>query len=490
MNLAPFKELIKQRCGLIFEGVGEKPLVDGLHKRIAASGAANAPAYYASLVGDDHEFHELVCLLTINETYFYREPEQLHLLVNSLIPRILSRKQEPSLVRILSAGCSSGEEPYSIAMALREKYGECAARLFHLTGGDIDKGVLDKARAARYTEFSFRSLAPELRERYFERHDKWAWNVRADMRQQVDFHHLNLLDESYHHALHNYDIIFFRNVSIYFDTSTRRLIQQHLATLLNDDGCLIIGSAETLANDLGVLNLVEEGGMFYFAKQPLAPAKPNYEVPLFPPRRKSATDSISAPALPASSSLAPPAVSAPLVLPPRVNIEEAVRLTREKRHDEAMAAIARLLEQQPGSTDALLLKAHIQLHRKEYAAAEETAQYVLKSEAWSVDALVVLGLSAKWCDQVEDAVKWFKQAVYARNECWPAHYYLAELYRAGNEADKAQRAYRVVLQLLSGPQAPNDGLAIIPLGLPPAEVRFLCEHQVAKLGGARTVAVR
>ena len=220
MNLAPFKELIKQRCGLIFEGVSEAPLVSGLQKRIAETDAKNASAYYANLQGDDQEFHELVCLLTINETYFYREPAQLQLLVDCLIPRILARKQDASPVRILSAGCSTGEEPYSIAMALREKYGESAAKLFQLAGGDIDKGALDKARTARYTEFSFRSLAPELRERYFERHGKWAWNVKVDLRQQVHFHHLNLLDENYHHALQDYDIIFYGLLLVSIRTSS------------------------------------------------------------------------------------------------------------------------------------------------------------------------------------------------------------------------------------------------------------------------------
>jgi chemotaxis protein methyltransferase CheR len=485
MDLSPFKKLIKQRCGLTFEGVGEKPLVDGLHQRIAATGAENASAYCAKLRGDDHEFHELVCLLTINETYFYREPEQLQLLVDCLIPRILSRKQDASPVRILSAGCSTGEEPYSIAMALREKYGESAAQLFQLEGGDIDKGALGKAHTARYSEFSFRSLAPGLRDRYFERHGKWTWNVRADLRRQVEFHHLNLLDESYHHALQDYDIIFFRNVSIYFDAPTRRLIQQHLASLLKNDGCLIIGTAETLANDLGVLSLVEEGGLFYFAKQPGAPVKPQFEVPVFPVRDKAVTDWISAPSVPSRPFIAPPVAPQPAA-----NIGEAMRLVQEKRYDNALAVIARLLEQQPGATDALLLKAHILLQRKEYAAAEESAQQALKIEAWSIDALVMLGLAAKWRNQPEDAVKWFKQAVYACHTCWPAHYYLAELYRAADEAEKARRAYRVVLQLLAGPQAPDDGLSIIPLGLPAAEVRFLCEHQLAKLDGVRAVAAR
>lgn len=497
MNLTPFKELIKQRCGLTFEGVGEMPLVSGLQKRITATGAANPLAYYTRLSGDEHEFHELVCLLTINETYFYREPEQLRLLVDCLIPRILSRKQDASPVRILSAGCSTGEEPYSIAMALREKYGESATRLFMLAGGDIDKDALEKARIGRYTEFSFRSMAPTLCERYFERHGKWTRSVMDEVRHQVHFHHLNLLDESYPHELKDFDIIFFRNVSIYFDMSTRIIIQQRLATLMNDDGYLIIGTAETLANDLGVFSLVEEGGLFYFAKQRTESAGLNRKMPESAAPHKGVTDWILPAQVFSPSDASQPA--APLVReiplssprpPVAASAGEARRLMREKRYDAALAVIVRLLEQQPDATDALLLKAHILLHRKEYAVAEEIAQRVLTTEVWSIDAFVVLALAAKWRNDAEGAVKWFKKAVYACNECWPAHYYLAELYRADNEMDKARRSYRVALQLLSVPHALIDGLSIIPLDLPPAEVRFLCEHQLAKFDSVRTAAVR
>jgi chemotaxis protein methyltransferase CheR len=314
----------------------------------------------------------------------------------------------------------------------------------------------------------------------------------------VHFHHLNLLSEHYHHELQNLDIIFFRNVSIYFDMPTRRIIQQHLATLLNDDGYLIIGTAETLANDLGVLSLVEENGLFYFSKQPKKSAKPHLKIPDPPARHKgkierklssSASSLLHAAPPPALATREAPVkhLSQPGRLPVAASADEALRLTREKRYDEAMGVLAILLEQQPGASAALLLKAHILLHRKDYAAAEENAQQALKAEPWSTDALVLLGLASKWRNQTDDAVKWFKQAVYARNECWPAHYYLGELYRAANKMENARRAYRVVLQLLSTQPAPNDGLSIIPLGLPVSEVRFLCEHHVAKLGDGRTV---
>jgi len=509
VNLASFKQLIRQRCGLTFEGVAESPLLEGLQLRMAATGDVASSQYLERIERDELEFHELISLLTINETYFYREPEHLQFMVDRLIPRILASKQDDSPLRILSAGCSTGEEPYSIAIALREKYGESAAQLFTLVAGDIDKSALIKACAGCYTTFSFRSIAADLRERYFECRGEWAGCVRDDVRRQVHFHQQNLLDAQHPPSLQNFDLIFFRNVSIYFDISTRRIIQRHLASLLSEQGYLLMGAAETLANDLGVFNLVEEDGMFYFAKQLTAKSKPQQNLTPLPVRCQLDSEwefpavPLKLHRVPAPSSSAksespylkpspavPPLLTSPTVLA-TFNTDEVLQLIEGKRYDQAMAALAVLLEQQSDASTGLLLKAHILLQRKEYTAVEETAQRVLKSEPWSIDAFVLLGLAAKWGNHVEAAVKWFKQAVYVCHKCWPAQYYLAELYRTGNEMEKARRAYRVVLQLLLTAQAAtDDGLSIIPLGLPADKVRFLCEHQLAKLDDGRTVLAR
>jgi len=281
IDLAPFQSLIRARCGLLFEGdSGEEKLAATLKDRMAAIGQSQPGDYYAHLFGHEDEFQELINLLTINETYFFREPEQIRLLVEKLVPRLLARGIKP--VRILSAGCSSGEEPYSLAMALHERYGDSVHSLFSFIGGDIDSQVLAKARNATYAEFSFRGVAAERRERHFER-QHWGWRLKEHLRGAVSFHELNLLAREFPAVFRACDVIFYRNVSIYFDQPTRRLIQQNLASLLKDDGFLIIGTAETLANDLGVLPLIEEDGLFYFVKgaPPLAEAAAPRAVPAF-----------------------------------------------------------------------------------------------------------------------------------------------------------------------------------------------------------------
>ncbi len=502
MNLLPFKELIKHRCGLTFEGVAEKPLTNGLRQRMTATGIGSAGSYLGRLGSDEQEFHELICLLTINETYFYREAEQLHFLVEHLLPRRLANKQDDAPLRILSAGCSTGEEPYSIAIALREKYGAAAMGLFSLTGGDIDKDALDRARTGRYTEFSFRGFSPALRERHFEQHGKRGWTISSEVRHQVHFHQLNLLAEHYPQGMHNFDVIFFRNVSIYFDEQTRVVIQRHLSSLLKDDGVLIVGIAETLANDLGVLHLAEENNMFYFTKQPaiatrlhgkqMSHQRPDVsKVRLkseYPLARDTAVGASSY-GRPSISSLDKKLTNGQPVLKQAVQTDtgtqRAQSLIREKNYDAAITVLEAVLAQRPDDVAARLLKAQVLLNRKDYAAVDEIAQAVLQIQAWSVDAAVLLGLAAKWRNLNENAIKWFKQAIYASQQCWPAHYYLAELYRAERRVEPASRAYRVALQLLNSQPNPADGSAVIQLGLPANEVRFLCEHQLARLSGSK-----
>jgi chemotaxis protein methyltransferase CheR len=473
MDLAPFKTLIRERCGLTLEGIGPNALASGVRKRCTATASAG-PAYLNLIKSDEKEFNELVSLLTVNETYFYREPEQLLFAVNTLVPRLLLARRDGAPLRILSAGCSSGEELYSLAIALSEQYGAAAAHQFWLAGGDIDEAALAKARSGRYTEFSFRTLAPDLRTRYFERLDKTQWTVREPLRSRVHFHHLNLLAASYPAPFDSFDIIFFRNVSIYFDEPGRRRALQQLAALLSPQGVLIMGSAETLSNDLGVLPLVAEQGLFYFSRAGGAPAR------AAPPPPAPAGK-----ARPAPARTNPAKPHAPVVADGggrgRRALAEAKALIRDKQFERAQACLDGLGDTPSAS---LLLRAFLALQRKQYGNAEQLALHVVEQDAWDIDALMVLALTARFRDQADAAVKWLKQAVYACPQCWPAHYYLAEYHRAAHQVDAARRGYRVTLQLLAECAPGEDGLKVIPLALPASELRFLCQHQLSLLDGA------
>ncbi|MGE5506780.1 MAG: CheR family methyltransferase [Actinomycetota bacterium] len=458
----PFKELIRVRCGLMLEG-GDEPLVLAVHKRMAATGAANPSMYFARLVGQEDEFQEFVTLLTINETYFYRQPEQLALLVERIMPQLLADDGGRLPIRILSAGCSTGEEPYSIAIAMLEKFGEGAARLVQIVGGDIDHHALAKARAGRYGAFSFRGMPQALRERYFHPAGRDGMVVDDRVKAMVSFQRLNLLAEGFGPEFDDLDVVFFRNVSIYFDEATRRAIQHSFRRAMTPRGRLVIGSAETLANDLGVFRMVEDGGQFYFIKDAEAPARPK---PVLAWEAPAVVPVFEAP---------PPPPPPPVPAPAAFDLDEVRALVRDKRWDRAQAALAVRNAAAPADAGLLALEGYVRLMGRDFPGAAELAGRARAADEWSVDALVVLGLAAKWQDRADEAVKALKQAVYLRHDCWPAHYYLGDLYRAQGAAELARRSYRVALQLLTARPDPDGGL-VLPLGLPVAEVRFLCER--------------
>ena len=222
MDLAPFKTLIKEHCGLSFSAQVETKLARAVAARMAECRCTGAAAYAARLRGDPGEFQHLVNQLTINETYFFREPDQLRLLRDRLAPRLLARVAGP--VRILSAGCSSGEEPYSLVMLLWERYGARMAERFEILGGDIDSAVLERARQGHYSEFSFRGVPATVRQHYFDPLDGGGYALKDFIRRQVRFHAFNLLAPTGAPPLRDFDLILYRNVSIYFDAPTRKSI--------------------------------------------------------------------------------------------------------------------------------------------------------------------------------------------------------------------------------------------------------------------------
>ena len=481
VDLLPFQALVRQRSGLQLETMAKSCLMLAVQKRMSATKAQLSSAYYTQLLGDDAEFDELVSLLTINETYFYREPKQLELLTELFLPALLAKAGHSSRqpLRILSAGCSTGEEPYSIAMAIREKYGECASRLVSITAGDIDQHALRRARQAHFSEYSFRAMPRELRERYFTVVPSRGYRLDETIRTMVAFHSLNLLASKLPETLADFDVVFFRNVSIYFDVQSRERILRTLHAAMRETGYLLLGTAETLANDVGVFQLREDGRGFYFVKgvAPPAPrplAKHDYRPGCAVPAKRL---------VPANWPRSAPAACPP-PYQPRVmakvsteNIDAVRERVRSGQYGVALEQLAPLRRAEPGDVDMLLLESYALLQSHRFAEAAALARQLLERDRWSVDAMVLLGFAAKWQDDSVAAIAHFKTAVYVRPDCWPAHYYLGGLLYETQPA-KARREFRTTLLQMDVNPDPDGGLRL-PLDLPLADIRFLCERRAA-----------
>lgn len=241
------RDAIYQKSGLRFAESSKYLIQKRLSPRAQELSFDSFQKYFYFLQYDPRsaaEFDHIFDLVTTNETYFFREPAQLHAFVEEIVPELLAEKQVKK-IRIWSAGCSSGEEPYTIAMLLAES-GHFEQASFEIFASDINQQVLTKARKGLYRDNAFRATSPELRERYFVKEGEGLWRISDQIKNKVSFGRLNLYDSSRVSLLGYLDVIFCRNVIIYFDDQSKKLVIDNFYGRLNQGGYLLLGHSESL----------------------------------------------------------------------------------------------------------------------------------------------------------------------------------------------------------------------------------------------------
>jgi len=246
-----FADLIREHSGLDFDEPSRFLLERRLSRRVRELELGSFAAYHYRIRNSSNgfdEFPNLIDELTTNETYFFREYSQLRALTDEIFEELqLDREKRGGRpINVWSAGCSSGEEPYSIAMLAREA-GLKPGVDVHVYASDISRRMLRKARKGLYREASFRETDPHLRERYFVEKDR-LWQISDDLKRDVDFIHLNLLDTSKIALLRTMDVILCRNVIIYFNTDTKCQVIRTFHEKLRPGGHLLLGHSESLIN--------------------------------------------------------------------------------------------------------------------------------------------------------------------------------------------------------------------------------------------------
>ncbi|HUP44385.1 MAG TPA: protein-glutamate O-methyltransferase CheR [Thermoanaerobaculia bacterium] len=238
---------IYSRTGMFFADSSKYLIQKRLSSRAKELNFDSFQKYFYFLQYDprsEAEFDQIFDLITTNETYFFREPAQLAAFTDEIIPELLGRRSLER-VRIWSAGCSSGEEPYTIAMLLHEK-GWFDNASFEIFGSDLNQQVLQRARRGTYRENAFRATPLELREKYFTREPDGSWKITDDIRNRVSFGRLNIYDEGRVALLGTLDVIFCRNVIIYFDDASKKVVINSFYKRLAEGGYLLLGHSESL----------------------------------------------------------------------------------------------------------------------------------------------------------------------------------------------------------------------------------------------------
>lgn len=243
--------LVQARVGIQLPPA-KRTMVEGrLRKRVRALGLDTLDAYGRHLADDANlatEFSHLVDCITTNKTDFFREPAHFDFLRDRAVPELLqTRGREP--LKIWSAACSIGAEAYTIAMVLAEMQRAATRFEFALLGTDISSEVLQTASTAIYPAAMVEPVPPAMRERYvMVARDRACPDIRIvpELRRRTQFHRLNLMDDTYRFD-RDVDVIFCRNVLIYFDKDTQKAVLRRLAAHLRPGGFLILGHSESMA---------------------------------------------------------------------------------------------------------------------------------------------------------------------------------------------------------------------------------------------------
>jgi chemotaxis protein methyltransferase CheR len=242
-----FRSLIYSKTGINMREAKQILLSNRLRKRIVALDLAGYTEYYHYLVsekGSEQELARFIDAVSTNETYFYRETNHFSALENTILPELLADRRT---VRIWSAGCSTGEEPYSLRIVFEEGRGRLWSMEAQavIVATDISQEVIAKARKGLYGERSLRFVPDHIRRRYFVKQENGTSGVSAQLRKGVDFRVHNLLQDE--PPERKFELIFCRNVMIYFDKATqRKLADESFARALDPQGYLCIGHSESL----------------------------------------------------------------------------------------------------------------------------------------------------------------------------------------------------------------------------------------------------
>jgi len=250
-HLTRIRDIIYQVAGIFHPNHKLRFLEDRCGRRMKELGVANLRDYVDCLTVKPSHQAELVALLnetTVGETYFYRNEPQLEALRKVILPKIVEAKANLPLrrLRIWSAGCSTGEEPYTLAlMLLEESKGLLEGWSFDIQATDLNDRSIAHAKRGVYGEYSTRNIPPQIREKYFVE-EQGELSVGTLARSRVTIQRLNLLDDSRMTFMKGVDIIFCCNVLIYFDAASKSRVIQHFHTNLLPHGYLFLGHAESL----------------------------------------------------------------------------------------------------------------------------------------------------------------------------------------------------------------------------------------------------
>mgnify|MGYP003610682335 CR=1 FL=1 len=252
-----FRDFFYRKTGMFFEDTKRYFVDKRLIERVLATNSETFRSYFVMLrfEASGGELQTLINLMTVNETYFFREEYQFTCLVRSVLDELIQRKPRHEPIRIWSLPSSSGEEPYSLAIYLLEYWPRADEYDIELIASDIDTGILERARQGRYDQRSIAHLPDPLLRKYFTPLLNGQYQISEDLRRSVDFTQVNITDLAQMRGYRDFDVVFCRNLLIYFDDTSRRVAAEALFNALRPGGFICLGHSESMSRITGLFKI-------------------------------------------------------------------------------------------------------------------------------------------------------------------------------------------------------------------------------------------
>ncbi len=481
-KVARFAELIEERLGLQYVGSSLDELRAIVVARMRALQCRSFESYMERLkssMASHDELRELASELTIGETYFFRSPEQLSVFSEVTLPR-LTRIDHARPIRILSAGCSTGEEPYTLAMTLRE-LGPLAPADVSILAIDINPEALDKARRGRYSAWAMRATPPQCVEKYFHR-ERSQFALDEGVQAMVQFEERSLaVEDDQFWQPHRFDIVFCRNVIMYLSARVVREVIARFARVLAPDGFLFLSHAEPLRGISQAFQVEYAEGAFYYTLRnagaaatlsprawPVSHRKDTFQPPLRSvsrvrpvtsvlPALSLRPGSIERSTLAASCAIATPAVAesaapSPAEMNPSAkgaSLSLGAALMKAEQYDEALAALEALTTADRLDPDVLLLRAIIQVERGKLDEAAELCALLLSLDGLNAAAHYLTALCHEHGGRRASAIDSYRVGVYLDSAFAMPHLRLGLMFRREGDLPGARRELQNASMLLA-----------------------------------------
>ncbi len=451
-----FRDLIEERTGMMIGNNRRDTLARSLKESIQHTGCKDLSAYLSCLKAsqtDSAFWDDLVKRLTIGETYFFRHSEQIESLRKNILSDLIARHWTDRTLNLWSAGCATGEEPYTLAILLRQLLPDIERWRIQILATDINRKALAHAAAGHYRDWSFRDTDPAVSRNYFT-HEADRFILDSSIREMVTFSYLNLSEDTYPSPVNNtsrLDLILCRNVTIYLPRHVIRQIAERFYQCLTPGGWLMVGPSETNLEVYNKFQMLIFYGSMVYQKLGAAPASSDLQ--------KTDSERVKGkllsrpidpkPLIPPVSRIVPALLSDTILAPTLKNAAKDRTFVKPISAAGISVVVPGIQKKAPPSQseDNFLEQGETFMKQRLYAKARECFLAHLAEEPSSVSARYWMACNESNAGRLDEALKWAEQAIEGDPLRSEAHYALALIHQAQGKTDAAVNCLKKAIYL-------------------------------------------